>query len=277
MVVDFHLHTCASDGVMQPSVLVARAAAYGVTHMAITDHDTLAAYRLGGGAVFEEARRLDVGLTVGIELDVLMDGREVHLLGLGLDRGAPALVTHLEEVARARHARARREMGIVHRELGEDALREEEVFTPERAVIMRPHFIRPLVARGRFRSYQEGREWFEFHSTTDSHVPKPDVGEAIGMIHGAGGTAALAHPAYYQKDGVPILDRLQGLRSLGLDAVELDYPYASGSPGLFAPGEIEGFKDALRERGERLGLRFTRGSDAHSPEDLDRVYGPAPV
>jgi hypothetical protein len=61
----------------------------------------------------------------------------------------------------------------------------------------------------------------------------------------------------------------------GLDGVELDYPYASSSPELFG-GEDEGlFVAALRGVGEDLGLRFTRGSDAHGPADLDRVYGPA--
>jgi len=29
--------------------------------------------------------------------------------------------------------------------------------------------------------------------------------------------------------------------------------------------------------GAALSLRFTRGSDAHGPADLDRVYGPAPA
>jgi len=106
-------------------------------------------------------------------------------------------------------------------------------------------------------------------------VPKPGLGEAIGLVHAASGEAVLAHPGYYWKDGFPILERLSSLRSLGLDGVELDYPYASSSPELFGDGEAEGFRAELRAAGEALGLRFTRGSDAHGPADLDRVYGPA--
>ncbi|MGB5353577.1 MAG: PHP domain-containing protein [Woeseia sp.] len=41
---DLHTHTNASDGELQPAELVARACQRGVTHLAITDHDTLRAY-----------------------------------------------------------------------------------------------------------------------------------------------------------------------------------------------------------------------------------------
>jgi histidinol phosphatase-like PHP family hydrolase len=56
--------------------------------------------------------------------------------------------------------------------------------------------------------------------------------------------------------------------------VELHYPYHSSSPYLFTHGDEVEFGGALLARGEELGLRFTRGSDAHRPADLDRVYGP---
>jgi predicted metal-dependent phosphoesterase TrpH len=274
MLADFHVHTSASDGELDPGAVVARAAAHGVRALAITDHDTLAAYRWRDGAVFAEARRLGVELTVGIELDVALEEREVHLLGLGLDPGAAALAEHLAAVRAARIERARRELALVQERLGARALGAEDVFVPGRDSLMRPHFIRPLVARGTFATYEEGRAWFHAHGAGDAAVPKPMVAEAIGLVHAAGGRAVLAHPAYYAKDGLPVLERLPGLHALGLDGVELDYPYASSSPELFANGEAERFRDELRARAEELGLDFTRGSDAHSAADFDRVYGP---
>jgi predicted metal-dependent phosphoesterase TrpH len=277
MVADFHLHTIASDGELDPAALVARAASHGIRALAITDHDTLGAYRWGDGAVFEACRRLGIDLTVGIELDVALDGREVHLLGLGLDLRAPALAAHLDAVRAARHERARRELALVRERLGADALGEEDVFVPGREALMRPHFIRPLLARGRFATYQQGRDWFHAHARGGPVVPKPAMAEAIGMIHSAGGRAVLAHPGYCWKDGLPILEELGALRALGLDGVELEYPYASSSPELFGNGGAERFVEALRAEGEPLGLAFTRGSDAHSPADFDRVYGTATV
>jgi hypothetical protein len=138
---------------------------------------------------------------------------------------------------------------------------------------MRPHLIRPLVARGLFATYQEGRDWFHARGPAGVEVPKPSFGDAVGMVHAAGGRAVLAHPGYYWKSGFPVLDRLAGLRSLGLDGVELDYPYESCSPELFADGDAEWFRKELHGRGDVLGLAFTRGSDAHSVADFDRVYG----
>jgi hypothetical protein len=63
------------------------------------------------------------------------------------------------------------------------------------------------------------------------------------------------------------------LRALGLDGVELDYPYASSSPELFVNGDADRFQEELRATGEPLGLEFTRGSDCHSSADFERVYG----
>src|SRR5690606_40948083 len=44
MLFDLHCHTTASDGELSPGELLARAASQGVSHLAITDHDSVAAY-----------------------------------------------------------------------------------------------------------------------------------------------------------------------------------------------------------------------------------------
>jgi predicted metal-dependent phosphoesterase TrpH len=276
MVSDFHLHTCVSDGELEPPALLALAASHGIRRLSLTDHDSLGAYRWGDGAVFGEARRLGLELVVGTELDVLLDDREVHLLGYDLDLSAPALADHLETVRWTRRDRARQELEAVNRCLGEAALSEEEVFRPGRETFMRPHFIRPLLQQGRFSTYGEGRDWYRQNVRSEVVVPKAPFGAALAMIHAAGGWAVLAHPGYYWKDGWAILERLPALRELGLDGVELDYPYHSSSPELFSPEDEREFRAALRDVGKRLGLQFTRGSDAHRPEDLDRVYGSVP-
>lgn len=277
MLSDFHLHSCVSDGGLDPPSVIRHAAAHGIGRVSITDHDSLGAYRWEDGRVFEEAGRLGLELSVGIELDVLLDGREVHLLGYDLDLTAPRLERHLEDVKRAREERFRREIAIVQERLGEEMLREEEVLVSGRETLMRPHLIRPLVERGCFASYEDGREWFRENVTLDLTVPKPTLPEGVAMFHEAGGWASLAHPGYYWKDGVAILEGLALLHEQGLDAVELDYPYRSSSPSLFSEQDEDTFLAALRSTGEELGLRFTRGSDAHFAADFDRVYGPARV
>jgi predicted metal-dependent phosphoesterase TrpH len=277
MLSDFHLHTSVSDGELDPPDLVARAAAHGISHLAITDHDSLGAYRWGEGQVFADARSLGLKLTVGTELDAVIDGKEVHLLGYDLDLSAAELGAHLEEAQRVRRARARRELEVVRAHLGDDVIRDEQVFVPGRDTVMRGHLIRPLVAKGHFASYEEGQAWFEEHAQDEIVVPKPTVAEAVAMISAAGGWVSLAHPGYYWKDGFPILARLPVLKELGIVAVELEYPYRRCSPGLFSEDDEREFTASLRVDGEKLGLRFTRGSDAHRAADLEQIYGPTPA
>ena len=95
--VDLHSHTLRSDGLLEPLELYDRMRAAGMTLVAITDHDTLAAVRelraAGlGGPRSEAGPRLisgveintipDAGLMVG---DAGRELGELHVLGLGVD------------------------------------------------------------------------------------------------------------------------------------------------------------------------------------------------
>jgi len=273
MTSDFHLHTLVSDGELTPVELVRLAAGRGVTDLAITDHDTLGAYVWERGAVFDESARLGLTLTVGIEMDADLDGMEVHLLGFGMDRADAALGAHLSRVHQTRVERARLEIGIVNALLGAEAIREADIFVPGRETLMKPHFIRPLIAQGRFATYDEANAWFHRHVRSGVDVPRPPLEDAIALVHGAGGWTSLAHPGYYEKDGYPVAERLAVLRGMGLDGIELEYPYRSCSPHQWSLDEEEAFIAEVRRAADALGMRTTRGSDCHTAADFDRVYG----
>ena len=69
--IDLHLHTTASDGLLSPRELVERAAAAGLTTIAVTDHDTV-----GGLAEAREAGQdLGVRVVAGIEITAVEDGQ----------------------------------------------------------------------------------------------------------------------------------------------------------------------------------------------------------
>lgn len=273
MLQDFHLHTLVSDGELDPVALLGHAAAWGVTHLAITDHDALGAYAWREGDVFAEAKRLGLELTAGIEMDADVDGLEVHLLGFGISLTEPRLLGHLEEVRRARVERARREIGIVNGLLGEGTIAEADIFAPGRETLMKPHFIRPLLSKGLFPTYEEANAWYRWNVKAGIAVPKPALEEAIRLVHGAGGWTSLAHPGYYEKVGFPVAERLPVLRGFGLDGIEAEYPYHACSPHLFGVEDERAFIAEIRAAGEALGLRFTRGSDCHTALDFEKVYG----
>ncbi|MCI6587472.1 MAG: PHP domain-containing protein, partial [Clostridiales bacterium] len=64
MKADLHMHSTASDGVYAPDALMALAAGQGFTHVALTDHDSMA----GIPAAREAAKRLGMQLIPGVEL-----------------------------------------------------------------------------------------------------------------------------------------------------------------------------------------------------------------
>lgn len=62
---DLHLHSDCSDGRLAPAALVDFAAARGVGHLALTDHDTVA----GLGEAAAACAATDLRFTPGVEGD----------------------------------------------------------------------------------------------------------------------------------------------------------------------------------------------------------------
>ena len=85
VIFDLHSHTTASDGSLHPDELLAHAAECGVGALAITDHDTLAAF----DRVDTSAAR--TRLVPGIEFSTAWRGHGVHIVGLGVDPACAAL------------------------------------------------------------------------------------------------------------------------------------------------------------------------------------------
>ena len=111
--IDLHLHTNASDGLLTPGELVRQASAAGLTTIAITDHDTVA----GISAARTAARQTGIRVIPGIEITSVENERDVHILGYFLDVDNAALAELLRD---QRHERVRRvrEMGQRLRDLG---------------------------------------------------------------------------------------------------------------------------------------------------------------
>lgn len=81
--------------------------------------------------------------------------------------------------------------------------------------------------------------------------------DAIAMIHAAGGLAVLAHPG---SGGTR--ERIEALRALGMDGIEVKHPSHSSS-------------DTARLRGlcEQFGLVMSGGSDWHGAAEGPRTIG----
>ena len=190
--IELHCHTTASDGTMSPAALVEHAASLGITHLAITDHDTTK------GSLEAEPLCRDRGIVLipAIELSTTYEGQPMDLLGYGIDRRHPALLAALANMVRQRQLRIPKMIDRLRAEGVEVSEEEVRSLAPD-GVIGRPHVARALVNRGVVASVSEAFERYLSRGRV-GYVPKENFTpeEAIGLILAAGGVAVLAHPGY---------------------------------------------------------------------------------
>ena len=139
--VDLHAHSTASDGSKSPTAVVAAAKAARLSAIALTDHDTM-------DGVAEAVGAADIhGIRVvpGVELSATDDQREVHLLGLHIQRPS-TIEESLREFRNRRRARAVQIVAKLNA-LGVPITFEDVLARAGDAAIGRPHLARVLDRR----------------------------------------------------------------------------------------------------------------------------------
>jgi len=242
--IDLHSHTTASDGEHAPEALLALARAAGVTVLGVTDHDTVAGLQRAETAAGAEGVRF----VPGIEVSATAGGREVHVLGHFVDRSEARLASFSD---RLRGERAHRMARMVVRmtELGFPVTLEEVERIGGGAHLGRPHLALALLNRGYVGSTKEAFDRF-LADGRPGHVDRfrLPAEDAVLLLHGAGGTATLAHPG----PSHVAAPTLEALARAGLDGLEVFH--ADHSPGQ---------REAFQRTAEALGLIPTGGSDFH--------------
>lgn len=249
---DLHTHSLASDGTLSAAELVQRAAAAGIDVLALTDHDSIDG--------LAEARQAAVGLPLrliaGVEVSVTWSGQTVHIVGLNVDPDNAEFSAGLLSLQTFRDWRAE-EIGRRLAKVGiADAYEGARRFARGR-IVSRTHFAHFLVAQGRARSLREVFKKFLVHNKP-GHVAGEwaNLEQALGWIRAAGGEAVVAHPARYALTGSKLRRLLGEFKDCGGAAIEV----VSGSHTT---------EDMLRMASvaRALGLKASRGSDYHGPEN----------
>ena len=260
MIVDFHVHSTASDGTFSPRELAERAAAGGFSAFALTDHDNM-------DGVLEFSRAcadLGVRAVPGIELSIEPgDGFDrFHLLGLGVDPANAELKAFLRRVLDGRNGRNARIIANFRR-LGIDLGGEIGAYA-HGDVLARPHFARWLLEHGYVKSIAEAFATYllpESPNETRCYEERwhPPQEESFRVIHGAGGLCVMAHPKYWRRtwktvgpDYAAAARELARLKEAGLDGVEALYQANT-------PAENVEFTRVAR----KFGFLLSAGSDFH--------------
>ncbi len=190
--IDLHTHSTASDGSLAPAALLDRAAARGVTGLALTDHDTLAGLAEARG----RAEAHGIAFLAGIELSTGWRGLdEVHLLGYGVDgAGSGGLAAACGGLRAGRARRAERMVGRL--QAAGVGLRLEAVLAEAAGgAVGRPHVARALLAGGWASDMAEAfRRWLVPGTPGYVAQERLETVEGMRLIRAAGGVAVLAHP-----------------------------------------------------------------------------------
>ena len=251
--IDLHTHTNRSDGLLEPSDLVAQAAAAGVRLLAITDHDTLTGVR---EVVAGHALPPGLELLPGIELNAVVRDRpelresEVHILGLGLDLDDETLEATLVRQRGARRVRFERMVRVLA-EIGlpiDDAL-EALPATGDDDALGRPRVARAMIAKGYATSIEDAFQRY-LSRGRPAYVAREGLGpiEAIRAIRAAGGVPSLAH--FSEAPQLPAV--VVELKEAGLVGIEVYYRTFDAA----TVAVMEAFAAAN-------GLLATGGSDYH--------------
>jgi predicted metal-dependent phosphoesterase TrpH len=103
----------------------------------------------------------------------------------------------------------------------------------------------------------------------DAVIPKPDVESMIRLIHTAHGVAVLAHPGYYLKNGLDVKQMVGDLKEIGMDGIEVVYPYfQEGSREFPSLAHEQEAVQIIHDLARQYELQETTGSDAHHLEQL---------
>lgn len=250
--VDLHLHSTASDGLLQPGAVVAAARAAGLSAIALTDHDTVSGIPEARSAAEAGALRV----IAGVELSAEEAGTEIHILGLHI-ADLDLIETRLAEFRDARVERAR---SIVTRlaEVGLNVSFDSVLAQARGGAVGRPHVARAMVDAGVVRDFREAFDRY-LSAGRSAYVPKPrlSAADAVSLVHSAGGLTFWAHPGAAAEEAW-----VRKLAADGLDGLEVLHPSHSADTAPRIAALVEA-----------VGLLPTGGSDWHATPGSTRALG----
>ena len=248
MAVDLHVHSSASDGTDPPRDVVAKAAALGLSAIALTDHDTLSGIPEARAA----AVTLPIDVVPGVELSVNHADLKIHMLAYFIEPGPGPLQDRL---AALRSGRTVRNKIIIRRlkELGYPITMDDVLRHARGDAVGRPHIADALVEAGALASRSEaflellsdgGKAYVERERLT--------AVDAIELTAQSGGVTSIAHPLTISGDAASLRSTFRDLRDAGLSGIEVYY--SEHPPAI---------RSQLAAAAADLDLVATGGSDYH--------------
>ena len=248
MLVDLHIHSYYSDGTMSPKEIVKEAKNKNLGVISITDHNVLDSYE----ELKEEAKKEGIIPIRGVEIDSIFEGKLVHLLAYNFNDNNKFfdLVNEAKENLLETSVELIRRMEKDYKEISLEDYNSYE-HDRRKGGWKGIHY---LLDKKITDKIYDGVKFYGKYDCGHEKFPFPGVKEVCDVTHEAGGYVVLAHPCNYYKDKTreEILEKLEILKSLGIDGVECYYPAYSD---LMTETCLEFCKDN--------NMIITAGSDGH--------------
>lgn len=254
MRIDMHMHSTFSDGLWTPTELINAAAKQKLAAISLTDHDSLE----GVSEAIQAGEEKGVEVISGAELSSEYDGKDLHILGYGMDQTNEPFQKALREF---RDTRYKRGLKIIEKlnALGVTIEPAEVLARSGKGALGRPHIAAVLLERQIVSKTGEAFDKY-LAEGAPAYVPKHKMTprEAIDHIHAAGGLAFVAHPGVFMENE----DHLVGLLQEGFDGIEVYHPTHNAV-------RVEELKRIAKTRG----LLISGGSDFHGFSGRDMAMG----
>jgi len=248
------MHSTFSDGLKSPAELVGMAVEKRLIAMSLTDHDCLD----GVNAAIEAGRDLGVEVLSGVELSCEFKGRDLHILGYGVD---PDHAEFQEMLRKFRETRHNRGLKIIEKlnALGVAIDAEDVIRKSGEGALGRPHIAAVLVEKGIVSNTTEAFDKY-IADGGPAYVPKYKMtpSEAIRYIRMAGGLAFVAHPGIFLEN----IEELDALIAERFDGIEVHHPKHTPVTAL-----------RLAAIAKKEGLLVSGGSDYHGFSGRDMPVG----
>ncbi len=241
---DCHIHTRNSDGYHLFDEILEMAVKNKLTHMAVTDHDTLKGYE----EIKTKSEKVGIKTVKSLEISAIdkITGIRVHLLGYNIKKDY--IIEELcKDIVYQRNEKAKKQVEILNHTGYK--IDYDELYEFSKGYIFKQHIFDVLLRSGQtekiFPSINE--TLFKNGGECNLAMDYIDVREAVKAVKASGGYSVIAHPG--QQKNIHLVDELV---KLGLDGLELNHEANS----------IE-YRELIMRKAKEYNLILTGGSDYH--------------
>lgn len=251
---DLHSHTKYSDGSLSAQALIELAIERGITHLAITDHDTVQAHlQLTENNNSYATEKINI--IKGIELSSQWNNMGVHIVGLNIDIHSTAITTAVKHQTQLRIERVK----TIAKKLlqrGFPDITQGAMILAGDGQVGRPHIAQHMVDEGLVSSVgQAFNKYLGAGKVGDISSVWPDLECVVEWINAAGGVAVLAHPSRYKMTRTKRRRLMADFADAGGQAIE-----------VCAGNQVPGVAEEMAAVCDEFGFHASVGSDFHNPD-----------